>query len=167
MEPITQSSGNSTKRVIFLVLILILVAMIYVVFMSSQKEGDGTQIEVTKESVTVEKIDQSSGNKVPSGFPADIPLEIGNITEANKAAYSDRGLMQYTVLYSTTKTPQEIYTTYEKYMMDSGYDFGSKGKSPETNSLYGLKDSKDLSVIAGVSQGYTVVTIVYVERDNN
>jgi hypothetical protein len=121
--------------------------------------GEVNEIEVTKTDIT-----QNGTTNLPVGFPSDIPVEANNLTESFRAAYQSRGIVQYSVSYTSLKTRDSLWDAYSSYMNGAGYAVDKTGTSKSLGQISGTKNGDSLSVVLSNHGGLTLVQINYVER---
>lgn len=94
--------------------------------------------------IHVNKVDSS---KLPTMFPADIPLEEGAEVDQNYNATSDDGGTQATRSFVTQKSFDENITIYKEYMQKNGWDIQiSKAPDETSRVLVGMKGLSQLQV---------------------
>lgn len=153
------------KKILLLALLLLAAAVFYLLRSPGGNPENQNLATGQPEVQHVDLVQASSmDEKLPPGFPSDIPLENGSITQSYKVSYKDRNTVQFSLSYATSKTRSQKYNEYLKFMTEEGFDFGASGKSPERHTLYGIKGSNDLVVIINEINGRTVVDITYLER---
>jgi hypothetical protein len=123
----------------------------------------------TKEKtiVSVSEVSKLSGTeKLPAGFPQGVPVELESIEESMKTEFPDRGIMQYTVTYSSNASSTDIQKQYETF-----FDTESYVKKPLANEVATLvqlrasKDNDDFSVvIEPVADQKSRVYVIFLDR---
>jgi len=170
--PPGQSNTSSNRDVISLVVVflalLIVVYLIQGTFKDNEKAADQvSQPEGTKENVIVREtnLNEVSGReRLPIGFPTDVPVDTSAIVESFSANYPDRGVTQSTVSFSSNKSQAALFSEYATFMTNTGYDFGQSGKNENLKTLFGTKDGNDLLIVFPINNSVTSVQITYVER---
>ncbi|MBX4198871.1 hypothetical protein KW800_01180 [Candidatus Parcubacteria bacterium] len=122
-------------------------------------ETTETKVEVTKTDIT-----QNGLSSLPVGFPSDIPVEVSNITESYRAAYQGKGLVQYTVSYTSEKSRESLWNSYSEFMNKSGYTIDKGSSSKSLGQIYGVKGIDSLSIIISVRGGLSLVQINLLDR---
>lgn len=85
------------------------------------------------------------GTKLPTNFPADIPVEKGvKVEQSYSLNYV--GQKQLTIVFQSTKTVKENYAIYEDFLKKENWSISNKYESAKLSSLYGTKDSNDINV---------------------
>ena len=86
-EPVDGGSNSTTKVVVSLITILLVLGGIYYLWSKSPASAPTSDVDFTKENVSVSKVDLSSSpaSKLPAGFPSAIPVEQASITDSYKA----------------------------------------------------------------------------------
>ncbi|MEK7194411.1 MAG: hypothetical protein AAB660_01845 [Patescibacteria group bacterium] len=115
-------------------------------------------VEVTKTDIT------KTGSKLPQGFPSDIPVETVTAGESYKAQYSDIGMTQYTVSYTSKKSKDEIWTIYNDYMNGAGYAVDKVSSSKSLGQISGTKQNDIFSAIVSSYNGISLVQLSYQDR---
>jgi len=158
----TQNAGNSKSIVLLVVVFIALIAVMY--FLMKDKPA----IEETSD-IAVQQTDLSSAftpeEKLPRGFPSDIPVDTAEMIESYSAEYKDIGATQYTVMYASSRPMEELYAQYLSFMTDAGYEFGDNGKNEEQKELIGTKDNDNLIVKVSTREGRVFVQISFLDRD--
>lgn len=166
-EPVKSSKNLITLIVVFVILII----LVFMILRSAKPttEQEQGQPQVTKENVQFEQVDLETAkieaDKLPKGFPKDIPVETKDVFISDTKVYTDRNpnVTLYTVNYRTDKSVLAKYSEYLNFMTKAGYTFDSKGKDEKNHSLYGTKGTNSLLVVASLQDSKTVVQIVYTE----
>ncbi len=114
-------------------------------------------------SVTKTDVAQNGGSKLPQGFPASIPVENLTIKDSYKAVYSNLSVTAYTVSYTSQKSRDDLWTTYDNYMNSTGYVI-DRDSSKSAGQISGTKDNNTLSVFVSAHNGISLVQISYVSR---
>ncbi len=115
-------------------------------------------VEVTKTDIT------KTGSKLPQGFPSDIPVETVTTGESFKAVYSDIGMTQYTLSYTSKKTKDQIWTIYDDYMKEAGYVVDKLSSSKSLGQISGTKQNDILSAIISSYNGTSLVQLSFQDR---
>lgn len=165
------SPQSSNKKVILLVVLFVILLVVAFLMQPGKKKEQAN--ENTKENVLLTRVDLTTAtgeNKLPSGFPEDIPIETVGITNSYKAVFPDRGITgrgitEYTVSFISSKSKGEVYDMYEKFMVDSGYKFLPENQSKEKGILYGRNDSGDLSVFISEENSKTAVGVTLLKQN--
>lgn len=160
---------NDKKLMAIFAIALIAFAGIFYFFgvngVAIKKDEVNKVVSYTKENIQIDNIDlaKSEGkDRIPVGFPQDMPIDTSTILESYKATYPDRGLVQYIVSYTSEKTANILLKEYQDYMNKADYIiFDTNGKDQFRSSLSGSKGSARLSVVIGTSAGKMLVTIAY------
>jgi len=107
--------------------------------------------EVTKEKtiVSVQDVSNLQGKeKLPVGFPQNIPIEIDSVTESIKTEFPDKGVVQYTVAYTSQASTTDIQKQYETFFeTDSFVKKEIDNQVATLVQLHASKDTDDLSVV--------------------
>lgn len=173
MQNNSQDTGNNKIIVLAIVFILLLVGAFY--FLSMKKtpapvQNTGTtgteqnNTGLTQEKVEIKKTSLMTGNeanKLPKGYPMDLPVDTTNVTESYVAEYPNRNLTQYTLAFLTTKSVKEEVTMYVSAIEKAGYTFTSDGKNTAGGYLNAKKGKTTVSVNVGTTNGKTIVNITY------
>ncbi|HEY4490191.1 MAG TPA: hypothetical protein VJC12_02985 [Candidatus Paceibacterota bacterium] len=175
MPPENNSNSSSNKKLITLVVVfVVLIALAFLMLKSTPQTvtDTGTSDQVTRESVKFEQVNLegviSEEEKLPSGFPRDIPIETKEIFISDTKVYTDRtpNVTLYTVNYRTDKSVSVKYSEYLNYMTKALYSFEQNGKDEKNHALYGSKSGNTLLVAISNTEGKTVVQIVYTKIGN-
>ncbi len=134
--------------------------------------GDGGSISISKDGELTVKgkdgegsVSISGDQKLPKGFPSDIPIPKGATIEGSLQAKSN-GKNSYTVTLTAKQDIEELTELYEKYMDKEGYEETSGWGDQSFWSMTGFKDEYMFSaMISGDSQEGSSVILVYGPRD--
>jgi nitric oxide reductase large subunit len=145
------------------VLLFLLVLFMYGRINSTKTENDPV---VTQDKTIVYGGNLKSANsqeRLPAGFPTDIPVETDSLEQSLKTEYPEKGLTQYSVTYTTAKSIEEVQTSYNSYFSKDGYEITSKVENPV--QIYASKNGDDVSVVIETnSAGKTRVFVVFLDR---
>jgi hypothetical protein len=169
-EPIiteTKSTPSQTPKVV-LVAILILAAIVIGALVTKTKTEDTTQtapVAEKKPDRTVRtSVNVSSAQKLPVGFPEDIPIEVMGITESHRRDYVDRGMAVYFAAFLSSQTLSQKKSEYESFMKSSGYVIKEQTQPKDRVILFATKGEDDLSVMVSPEGSKSIVKITYVDR---
>lgn len=107
-----------------------------------------------------------TGSKLPAGFPRDIPVEQINVTESYRAVYEERGATQYTVSYTSNKSRDALWDTYNSYLKSAGYSIDTTSTSKSQGQIMGSRENDTLFIIISARSGLTLVQINLLDREN-
>lgn len=165
--PVTPSPKRNTNSLPVLVgVFALLIALVYV--MSVYMQNNSSQkTNFTKDNVEISKTDLETAQgdaRVPSGFPEGLYFETDTIFESYTMNYKDKGAVQYTASFTTTKTQKEIQDLYTAFFLKEKYAVEG-GQATETFRSYsGVKENDEISVVVNSSSVPTVVQISYLDR---
>lgn len=157
---------RSYTKTILAIVIIIAVGLVLYFLLPGAPQDLGETIEVS-EGVVVERVDlekTTGANRLPPGFPLDIPVNVDTIQDSYTADYKDNGFTQHSLSYTTSDSIEGVYTTYLGYMESEGYDFSDQTLIDTLGSLYGTKDGNDLSAVMSLHSEGTLVNLSYLER---
>jgi hypothetical protein len=178
MPPINTPSNNSRSRVVrvvVFVLALILIGVIVlqlkprervpitppvVTYIKEPLPNTKVDVAVVKTDVVASKAE----NRIPKGFPSDLPYETEQAIEGYTASDQNNGFSQYTFSYISKHTANKVYADYLSYMEKNEYTFGSNGKNEAAKSLYGSKNNDSLLVTMTEDTEGVKVTITFLDR---
>ncbi len=155
-----------TKTILAIVIIIAVGLVLYFLLLGSP--GDLSETIEVSDGVVVEQVDlenTTGANRLPPGFPLDIPVNVDTIQESYSVDYNESGFTQHSLSYTTDDSIEGVYTTYKEYMENDGYDMSDTTLVADSiGSLYGAKDGNDLSVVVSVHSDGTLVNLSYLER---
>ncbi len=162
-----KKSWGAPAIIVTFVVLFIIVVLMYIGG-ASLNQGSTPQA-VSEEKTVVYKGDVNASlmqDKLPQGFPMDIPVETAMLEESVKVDYTERGATQYSVVYLSEKSKDEVTTTYIKFFSDNGYQITPQQTGlANTTQLYGQKNNDDLSVvIESTDAGNTRVLLTFLDR---
>jgi hypothetical protein len=167
---------NSIVKKVFILLAIacLVVGAAYVLSVMGGREVPRSDIKADSEEQSmvtepvVHKLDVTAAttpeDKLPQGFPQDIPVNLETIVAGSTSAFTGRTYVQYSVSFLSDRTRAQEYQSYLSFMTNAGYEFGSAGRNPQQFSLYGTKDNDDLSITISEQSGKTLVHIGYLDR---
>jgi hypothetical protein len=117
------------------------------------------EVRVSKTDIT-----QNGVSKLPSGFPKDIPVEVANITESYRATYSEKGITQYTVSYTSQESRDSLWDLYNNYLKTAGYTVDTRASSKSQGQITGVKNNDTLSTVISSRGNVTFVQINLLDR---
>ena len=153
-----------------LILIVLAAAVVGVSYLLANKNPAGDKTgETASEQPIVKHTDlskaQKPAEKIPEGFPSDIPFESLYVTESYKADYGDGMGYLYGFTYQTNSSVADKYTDYKDYMTDRGYQIITDDNQGEAMKvLEGYNDRDTLLVIMSKQEVLTQVQISYTDR---
>jgi len=153
--------NNHKGLFIALGVIILVVLVFFFIFYGKSGSSDG-EINVSLNEIDISSV--SEEEKLPEGFPKDVPVELSNIEDSYSAVYEDDGFTQNSITYTSSKTIAEIYSEYEGFMEDSGYEITDSSLASGVASLYASKDNDDLSVVIANVSGLSTVSVSYLDR---
>lgn len=101
---------------------------------------------------------------IPNGFPTDIPVEKANLTEGYSINYKDYNVTQYTVAYTSSKTKDALWTTYNSYLITNGYKLNSLVTNKAQGVMDGTKNKDELNIVITTRGTGSYVQMTYVKR---
>ncbi|MDB5194632.1 MAG: hypothetical protein JWN50_646 [Parcubacteria group bacterium] len=173
------NNGNNhgkETRVILPALLLVLIIVGGYYWYASRNSGSQPAVVSTATTtptatgpaagVEVAKTDLTPGvlTKLPAGFPASIPVEQATITESYKAVYTEHGVTQYTVTYTSTKTKDALWKIYTDFGTAQGYKINATSTDKTKGVLDLQKGNNELNAVITAQGGSTLVQLNYVER---
>lgn len=159
MSPENTQSHNNKNISILIVVAILLIVIAYSIMklpFSDQKQDPNVSWADTSA--------ENQMDRLPKGFPQNIPVEIDNLEESYSIDYEE-GVTQSVVSFYTATSADDAFFLYEYFMTEEGYDFGPSGKSPTDKTLRGSKNGNDLTVIVGTLNEGVFVQINYLNRE--
>ncbi len=171
-----QKKSSSPLYVVVVVVVLIIIALMVYGYNSqnilsqSSNNSNTTSAPKTKakENVTVQSTNLSSGkeSKVPAGFPSFITIDPSAVfTQSYTAAFPDRKVTQYTVVFSTKASLATNVDTYKTMLKTNGFTPTSGIDTTATQSFYGKKNNNDISITVSKDPAGSTVAISYLSRE--
>ena len=159
---------SQTKIVSALVIILLILGAGFLLLtkyrVSLNQENLSTSGDVGDEQATVivENTPVINGAiSAPAGFPQDIPLETGNLTESATTQYPRENARQLSLSYLSLKTIAQKYAEYKNYMEQTGYQVTEGSTSPSLKTIWGVKENVNLTVVVSGREGGTLIQLSY------
>jgi len=168
---------ENNNKIIFIVIGIVVVLALLYFFMpkgapqnvdQTEQQQQVEEQEVNNVDISLNQVDventENDIDKLPKGFPTDIPVELANITESYSTDYKDAGFVQKSLVYTSEKSVAKLFSEYETFMKDSGYEISDSTTDEGYAYLYGSKNGDDLSVVLEGSDGSTIASITYLDR---
>lgn len=165
------SSININQKFVWGALLVLVIGVAGFLLMPEPAlEDDPAAINVDEgETISVELGEGVVGrDRLPAGFPADIPVELEGIVESYARTYPSNDMVQYTVSYHSAESMDVKYEEYDNFMTEASYGFSEDGKDQEHGYLYGTRENDDLSVTVSViseTDAETLVQVTYIDRE--
>ncbi|PIP87399.1 hypothetical protein COW81_00425 [Candidatus Campbellbacteria bacterium CG22_combo_CG10-13_8_21_14_all_36_13] len=151
---------HNNKNLFIAVGVLLLIVLVYFLFFSGGLKSN-SNISMNKIDIAGAKTD---ADKLPGAFPTNTPVELSNITESYSTEYKDDGFIQNSLSYTSQKSLGDIYSEYEKFMEENGYEISNSILDVDFASLEGTIDGDDLSIVVEDSNGTRTVSASYLDR---
>lgn len=123
------------------------------------QSGGKADVDINDKNVKVEteKGTMESGENVK--LPADFPKDVYVIDGTIKAAISDKDNQGQTISIETDKDVAEISTVYQEKLKADGWKITGTMNFGDSATVVGEKDDRVVSIIAGKSDGKTMVNV--------
>ncbi len=157
MKPPSISDHKALKIIIGALIVIFVAIGVYVLINTKGVE----QKTISSENVILK--DEMKG--IPAGFPKGIFIDEKNITQSSTLEYPERNTTLYAVAFSTMQQSEELFTTYGKYLKDSGYVLTNQTKSSVVMSYVATKANTELNIVITPQSPKTLVQISYVVRN--
>jgi hypothetical protein len=159
--------GN--KNLELLGALLFLIIIIGAGYYFSKNTSSNQLVEIPTKSSSQIAVSGQFGNSpvavskvLPTQFPANIPVETGNITENYKVAYTSTGLTQYTVSYTSSKMKAALWSIYNTYLGANKYVLNAKLTNQTKGTLSGTLGNTSLVVVISPSSSGSIVHLTYI-----
>jgi hypothetical protein len=130
------------------------------------KSADQKITETDK--VLIEKTDLSASagavDKLPSGFPADVPSETVGIFESYKAFYKEKDVTQYSVSFYSDSPVDNKYNEYKSFFVNDGYALQDDSLDSTQASLYASRNGRSVSIVISIKDGKTIVQLTVLQK---
>lgn len=126
--------------------------------------SDGVKEAGTAANVDVTNTALPGQNKtLPDGFPADIPVQSENIVESYKVVYKDRGVIQYTVSFTSSATQTDLMNVYKDFFARSGVVTDTTNSNTPKGQLVGLRKDDTLTIVVSPrgEGSYVQITVLH------
>ncbi len=158
---------HSPKFVWFFAIIGILavVAIIIVAFLLPKQPRQGSQSKNNQTPIFKPTITAVANDKLPSKFPADIPIEASAKITENYNASTTSGGFQATRVFESTKSPADNLKIFQAYFRTNGYTVQDPIVVQNYTSVLGTKGKTQIkvSMTENASTKTTTVNISLVE----
>ncbi len=157
---VTYISMMYKKPIVLLIVLLILIAggiTVYKQYNSKSKN----------KNVTIETVDLRTAkgeNKLPKGFPRDIPVDLSNVTESFSANYEDDKVLQGGFTFMSQQTKDEAYNSYLTSITNSGYILDTQNTNKEAGYILGTKDGSQISFAITEINNSVQIQVAYTNR---
>lgn len=123
-----------------------------------------TETPSSSQSTKIIETDLTGANKLPAGFPSDIPVEMANVTESYAGQYQSLNATQYSVSYTSKQAAGTLWDSYSAFMSQSGYTINPKATSKSVGQISGTKNGDTLSVVISSHNGTSLVHLSYLDK---
>ncbi len=155
----------TASKIPFIVLGIVILVAAASVFLRFHK---GSSARFSSENVQLQNVDvqnKTGLEKLPAGFPQNIPVELASIISSETLSYPDRKATLYNVAYFSSKQQEELFVTYGNFLKKEGYKITRTDKSIANMMYEATKDKTDISVtIAPQTNGMRVLVSVVVRE---
>ncbi len=126
------------------VVAMIIISVVFYIYKNSKNALPALPREQTA-IIPPEPKKTDFGTKVPTDFPADIPVENGvKVEQSYSLNYV--GQKQLTIVLLSTKTVKENYSLYSDFLKKQNWNVLNAYDNPTVSSLYGTKENVDINV---------------------
>jgi hypothetical protein len=155
---------NNTRAAVFIILGLLATLSVYYVTTHRRVVSSvPVNTKFSSENVQVQNVDVSTG-KLPAAFPANIPIELANVTDSSILSYPDRHAEVDNVTYFSIKQQEELFSIYGAYFKANGYKVTNTSKKSELMMYQATKGNTEVSVSITPGQGRMLVLVSVVVR---
>jgi len=165
MEP--HAEGQSSKFPKEVIILTALIVVIVLAVLVLQTTGRSAKQNFTSENVKVTKVDPTKAtgkDKLPQGFPEDIPVNYSGVYESTTLTYPDRQVVLYSVSYYSAKQSEELYAEYEKYLAGAKYSIVNKSKSAAQMTYQASRVNDTLSVVITPRSPGAMIQLAFVDK---
>jgi hypothetical protein len=165
MPPLEQPKKHFPLSLIVIVFILLFGVILFMYSGGRLKQEEVPTTQYTEENVVVDHTSLSGADKLPSGFPQEIPVDKdAEFTQSYKASYPDHRVVQYTVEYKSSSSVEEQITIYSDFFKKNGYESTLTSENETVKAYYATKNNDDISLVVSNLDGKAVVLITYLDR---
>lgn len=167
---VPQANKKSWGAPAIIIVFVILFSIVVLMYVGGAKRNTTVTTQLSEEKTVVYKGDlnaSASNQKLPEGFPVDIPVETAIMEESVKVNYTERGITQYSVVYITEKTKNAVISSYLSFFSEQGYQVSppSIGENNGPTQVDAKKNNDDLSIVVETTQeGKTRVLLTFLDR---
>lgn len=155
------------KSLVYVIISLVLILVALVMISKTRKapispkneSGSATSSPFTP-SITIVPT-----STVPSALPANLPLEAGaKVLQNFEGSVKDSNQTQSTRVYVSSKTVDQNFTIYKKYLQDNNWMITSTVDQPNVKNFDASKGTSRMTVtIAKDSAGQVTVNVSYTD----
>jgi hypothetical protein len=159
--------GNKFPKAVGIATIIVALIIAALLIVTVRYSKFGMAQKFTNEKVRVEKIDignSSDTEKLPAGFPADIPVEFNNITDSQTLDYTDKKAKLYSITYVSARQFEELYAEYNRFFATNKYFVRTKTKTADRILFEAMQPEGSLTIIITPQSGKMMVQIAYLAR---
>lgn len=142
---------------IMLVAAALAIALIVSIFVGDEGQDAGAQLP----DISIGKIVDVEGDKLPDKFPADIPLEAEAPILQNYNLTAENGDFQATRVFETKKTLSENFALYSTYLKNGQWTLNSSSDEPKLKVLSASRDKDRLLITFTETEGSNTVNISF------
>lgn len=176
MNPNVDRPAKSFFSAPVIIAMFVLLFLLVIVMYGKIRSTSPNPITQNTPAVTIDKTIVYKGNlaaaagkdRLPQGFPQNIPVETDSLQESIKTEFPDKKLTQYSVTYTSSKTIDDMRATYESFFKNENYVIKPQISDTPQVQIHTSKDGNDISVIIeNTDTGSTRVFLVYIDRSIN
>jgi hypothetical protein len=168
-KPISPKKPFSIPKKPLLSSLIVVLAILVVFFMIKNGptiDGRNPEVLAKQPGAGEAEVVNSMGTdqKIPDGFPSNIPVEAGNMTQGYKINYKDHATTQYTVAFTSSVPRDTIWKAYSDVMKATGYVVATSS-SKELGVLQARRWNDELNISINDYGTDHLITINFIDRE--
>ena len=121
---------------------------------NAMMQGDQNNMQVTTSEGTF-----VAGSTMPADWPTDVPTYAGAKVQYSATAHPTDGKTGSAIVFMTSDVAATVANFYKTKLVENGWTMTATMEANGTTILGATKDTRNLSVMIGASEGQTAVTI--------
>ncbi len=133
-----------------LLVIVVLFVVIYFLMLLNKTGQPTASNNFSSQNVQITQINLaqllSDKTNPPSWFPANLPVELNNITAQNESYYPEHKTTLYSLTYNSALKMEQIYSVYGSYFKSNGFTISEQSKNTHQMSYNTSKGNENISI---------------------
>lgn len=162
-----RSEGQGSHKSFFVIVgVIVVLVILYLILSVLGVFKSGPPYVPVADGVEVTIADKNSATeRLPAGFPQDIPVDTDTLTESTQADYTEYSITQYTVGYTSSQSQGALWADYQAFMLQNGYEIDIENTDDTYGVMRGILGPDELNVLIMRRGNGSHITINYLDRN--